>query len=373
MHILIVDRIGAHAVWGLMNGVTTDVLRTGGRVSYARMDDGRQRTPLAVPEGVSVHDVMVRRKLRPWDVLTQQNEFCRQLRVKMESDTPDLVHTNFGLPGSATRRMAKLNFDLPVVTTCHELFGSMNVYLRSKVRRTEKFADRIVYISKTVATSYGSSLAKKNVAGDDKERIIYNGVDAEWIRTIAQSAVSPSPNVMVSVGRLVPEKGHSQVIRALPELASQFPTLRYRLIGEGPDRDNLLQLAASLGVEKRVEFAGWLSHEQAIREMATSRVVVMPSRQEGFGLALAEAMCCATRVVASDIPVFAEVVDRKLPTVSFFRIDDLANLTSQLRTALTQTSGPQTCHDECFDLVRHKFSRQKMSSDYVQLYSELAK
>lgn len=375
MHVVFVDRQGAHSIWQLMNFIARGVLNEGGKVSYYRWNDDAQREPLPAPPGVSVRNITVGGKRYPWDVVRQQQTFCRKIRKHLLADGPDVIHTNFCLPGSTMRRFVKRHFNLPVVTTCHELFGSMNAYLRHGVRRTERFADRIVYISQTVANSYGASLNKEVCSAGQTERIIYNGVDTESIRSTAQSAGSRSPNVLVSVGRLVSEKGHSQVIRALPALIAEFPTLQYQLVGEGPERVKLCQLAKSLGIEHRVEFTGWLTHQQAIAHMARASAVVMPSRpvQEGFGLALVEAMCCVPRVVASDIPVFAEVVDRDLSSVSFFRTDDIADLTAHLRSALISSLNASSDIDEGYELVRNKYCSQKMVCDYMDVYSEVAK
>jgi glycosyltransferase involved in cell wall biosynthesis len=80
------------------------------------------------------------------------------------------------------------------------------------------------------------------------------------------------------------------VIRALAALRDRYPTLRYLMVGGGPDRPELETLAQSLGVGDRIGFTGALPHEQAMAELDRCHIHVMPSRIDGFGVAHVEAM-----------------------------------------------------------------------------------
>ncbi|WP_419195092.1 glycosyltransferase family 4 protein [Novipirellula herctigrandis] len=177
---------------------------------------------------------------------------------------------------------------------------------------------------------------------------------------------------LLSVGRLVQEKGHELVIQALPGLVRQHPDLCYVVLGEGPYRGHLLELARSLDVAQHVQLSGWIDHDQAIRQMVLADVVIMPSRsvQEGFGLALAEAMLCGTPIVASRIPVFEEVADDDSNALRFFTDGDSSSLGQTISDVLA--SDPNEAN---FDLlsqrVREKFDVQRMSQAYADLYAEV--
>jgi len=73
-------------------------------------------------------------------------------------------------------------------------------------------------------------------------------------------------------------------------LGQRYPTLRYVIVGEGPERVALEGLAARLGVAARVEFRGQLEPAQAIEEARRCTLFVMPSTDEAFGVAYVEAM-----------------------------------------------------------------------------------
>jgi len=104
------------------------------------------------------------------------------------------------------------------------------------------------------------------------------------------------------VGRLVPEKGVADLLRAAAGLEGDWIV---RLLGSGPDRERLLALASALGIAERTVFDGQIPSLQVPRYLAQLHVLVLPSRsqanwQEQFGRVLPEAMISGVPVVGSD-------------------------------------------------------------------------
>jgi teichuronic acid biosynthesis glycosyltransferase TuaC len=104
---------------------------------------------------------------------------------------------------------------------------------------------------------------------------------------IGSRASGPS---LVTVAHLVARKRHGDVLRALAVLSQRHPTLRYEIIGEGPERVALEGLAARLGITERVQFHGQLPPKQAVEQARGCTLFVMPSTEEAFGVAYIEAM-----------------------------------------------------------------------------------
>jgi teichuronic acid biosynthesis glycosyltransferase TuaC len=101
---------------------------------------------------------------------------------------------------------------------------------------------------------------------------------------------TPPPPALVTVAHLVARKRHADVLRALAVLSQRHPTLRYEIIGEGPERVALEGLATRLGIAERVEFHGQLPPAQAVAQARRCTLFVMPSTEEAFGVAYVEAM-----------------------------------------------------------------------------------
>ena len=111
--------------------------------------------------------------------------------------------------------------------------------------------------------------------------------------------------VILTVGGLVERKGHDMVIRSLPSVCQRVPHATYLIVGTGPFRERLDELAAELGVRDRIIFAGKVPDDQLPDVYAMCDVFAMPSRArlashdvEGFGLVFLEAGACAKPVVA---------------------------------------------------------------------------
>jgi glycosyltransferase involved in cell wall biosynthesis len=103
--------------------------------------------------------------------------------------------------------------------------------------------------------------------------------------------------LLVSVGRLHRVKGYDVALYALRELLKDGP-VRWRILGDGTEREGLEALAATLGVSGAVEWLGFVDDPRV--EVAEADVFVLPSRREGFPNALAEALPIARRIVATD-------------------------------------------------------------------------
>ena len=103
--------------------------------------------------------------------------------------------------------------------------------------------------------------------------------------------------VVLSVGRLVPLKDHATLLRAFARVVRSQPA-RLVMLGEGPERDNLLRLAEELGIAEQVDLPGFRVNPFAY--MSRSRLLAHSSRYEGFPNVLVQAMACGTPVVSTD-------------------------------------------------------------------------
>jgi glycosyltransferase involved in cell wall biosynthesis len=129
-----------------------------------------------------------------------------------------------------------------------------------------------------------------------------------------------------SVGRLVAVKGHDVLLRAFAPLAGELPQAGLALIGAGPEEDSLRRLTHELDIAEQVAFCGWRSDAPAL--LAAFDACVFPSRQEGFGLAIAEAMAAGRPVIATAVGGVPAVVGDQALLVP---ADDTVALTRALR------------------------------------------
>ena len=195
----------------------------------------------------------------------------------------DLVHAHYAVPaGDATRRAAPR---APLVVSVHggDVLGAHSG--AATVRSTFEHAGLVL------ANSAGTA-RRCTALGATRTRIVHLGTDLP-----AAPADPPAEPILVSVGNLIERKRHADVIEAVAILAPAWPTLRYVIVGDGPERGPLLALAQARGVGNRVALKGRLEPAQALVEARAGSLFVMPSVNEAFGVAYVEAMAAGVPAI----------------------------------------------------------------------------
>ncbi len=199
----------------------------------------------------------------------------------------ELIHAHNAVPAGDAVRRARLG--MPLVVSVH---GGDVLYTatripggRETVARGFGAADLVLANSQGIA-----DLARTH--GARETRVVHLGADLP-----APSLVRGTPPELVTVGHLVARKRHADVIRALAVLSERHPTLRYAIVGDGPERASLEALAARLGVAERVEFCGQLEPTAALARARRATLFAMPSTEEAFGVAYIEAMAGGTPAI----------------------------------------------------------------------------
>jgi glycosyltransferase involved in cell wall biosynthesis len=109
----------------------------------------------------------------------------------------------------------------------------------------------------------------------------------------------PGPPRLVTVGNLIERKRHADVVAALPARRRRIADIRYVIVGDGPRRAALLELASSLGVADIVELRGRLPHDRAVELARSAALFVLPSVDEAFGVSYIEAMAGGVPAIGS--------------------------------------------------------------------------
>ena len=127
---------------------------------------------------------------------------------------------------------------------------------------------------------------------------------------MARAKPDPMRSDLIYVGRLIDEKRVDLLIRAVAALAESTPDLQCVIVGDGPERERLEALAERLAVASRVVFTGRVSDERVTGLMRASRILVLPSIREGYGIVVVEAQACGLLpvVVRSDLSAAPDLV-----------------------------------------------------------------
>ena len=139
--------------------------------------------------------------------------------------------------------------------------------------------------------------------------IIPNGIDLKRISQIEpeRSLISVDGRTslrfhgkiydIIFAGRLIKEKNVDILLRAVFLLKVDFPGIRCCIVGDGPEKAALLKLAKKLAICENVDFVGFQEYEALIGKVKASKMLILPSSREGFGMVVIEAFACGVPVV----------------------------------------------------------------------------
>ena len=133
--------------------------------------------------------------------------------------------------------------------------------------------------------------------------VIANGVDTDKI-----TYVTPRKEYsdIIFAGRLIPEKNVELIIRAIHLVKNKHPHLTCRIIGEGPEEEELKTLMQTLNLEENIIFEGFFDKQEDLyRSIKSSTMFILPSKREGFGIVTIEANACGVPVITLNHPMNA--------------------------------------------------------------------
>lgn len=223
--------------------------------------------------------------------------------------------------------------------------------------------DRFVALNKRVV----EELTAVNVP---PQRIVElpNGVETDDISPKTTYELH-DPARLIFVGRLHPQKGLDTLLQACQELKRVYDgRLQLQLLGDGPLREELEQLAKQLDISDIVQFVG--QTDQVISHLQEADIFVLPSRAEGISNALLEAMSVGLPAVVSGIPGNVDVIeDEKCGLL--FPVDDSQALASRLHRLLGEAKLRQQLGKQARQRVVERFSLDYVADCYIDLYHTL--
>lgn len=217
--------------------------------------------------------------------------FARTLaRVRrLHRDSPvDVIHAHGPLPCGHAAMLLARELGVPFAVSVHGL----DAYATRQVQgRAGEWCRRV---SASVFRSAGNVICisehvRENVLEGTRASttVVFNGADPELF--------SPGPEVspqvsIVSIGNLIPTKGHDMLLRAFAAAAPARPDVRLHIVGDGPEKARLQALAQRLQVADRVQWPGRVSRREVARLLRECTLFALPSSYEGLGCAYLEAM-----------------------------------------------------------------------------------
>ncbi|MBP7992025.1 MAG: glycosyltransferase family 4 protein [Candidatus Magasanikbacteria bacterium] len=268
--------------------------------------------------------------------VTQKNKLLRYFEyfglLLRHARKADLVFAmgpvNAGLPALFAARLLGKKFVVKVVGDYaweqgFQRFGVTELIDEFQTKKYHGSVRRLQIVQKFVARSADmvivpSEYLKKIVIGwdvlADKVKVIYNAIDLEKIGQgmVGESKVvgfKDSNEFWILTGpRLVPWKGIKALINVLRKISVDFPKVKLKIFGDGPERGNYEGFAKTLGMSSKVEFLGFIPNSEVHTYMHNSEIFILNSAYEGLSHVLVESLYAGCNVLASNVGGNPEII-----------------------------------------------------------------
>lgn len=216
----------------------------------------------------------------------------------------DVVHAETIYPAGLAARLVARRYGVPFIVTLRDDLSHLDDMFKRRLEARALFEEMF----RDVAALFpiGPSVYRELPRFLPRENpppfvLAPNGVDMAGLEAAIQMFAPPAPHLwgrIAAVGTLYRLKGFHETLHALKQLDERgLKDWQYGIVGDGPYREELEQLAASLGLADRVTFYGKLAYKDALRVMYDADIFCLPSWAEAFGNVYAEAAVCGRAAI----------------------------------------------------------------------------
>jgi glycosyltransferase involved in cell wall biosynthesis len=213
--------------------------------------------------------------------------------------------------------------------------------------------------------------------GIPKNRIvtIYNGIDTELFAKSEKAVlmkekfgIKNGQKVVGTVANLNPMKGHTYLLKAIPSIIQDYPSVVFLFVGKGDQEEKLRKEALDLGIFEYVKFLGFRSDIPELLNLMD--VFVLPSLSECLPLSVLEAMALSVPTVVTDVGGIREII-KDQETGYIVPPADPAALADKISLLLGDRTNARSIGLGGREAVDEKFSIETMLAQYQSLYNSL--
>lgn len=315
-----------------------------------------------------------------WKTVQMMDWIHPKMVRTLASLKPDIVHSHFGYDAILVHRTAqKLN--IPQVVTLHgmDIRYPQEYYREHRDPFMRRYMDRLRKMAESpnvhfiaVSPAIRASAIEKGIP-PDRVHVRYTGIDLTQFQPSPHPVTARRPKV-VFVGRLVTMKGCDVLLKASAIARASIGDLEIVVIGDGPEKSNLVRLASESGAP--ATFLGALPRSEVRRHLHEARAFCLPSRfdenggYEAFGGALLEAQASGVPTLTSAHGSKAIAIEEGQTGFSF-DAEDAQTLSRLLVRVLTDDELAQKMADRAPIFVNEKFEITSCTSKIESLYEEI--
>jgi glycosyltransferase involved in cell wall biosynthesis len=286
-------------------------------------------------------------------------------RLKEVAKGADVLHAqdiaSVG-PCVAARRTSRATV-VATFHTSHFLMRAKRPAWRPALAWMVRSPDRSLAASREIAA------VAESLAPGVRVEALPNGVDTTLFRMTAPAAGPTARRRLIVPRRLFPKNGVEYFVRAMPRITERVDTEAW-VVGDGPERGRLEELAGELGVADRITFMGARPHGEMPALLSACELAVFPSLMEATSVAALEAMACEVPVAASRVGGLPEIVDTDVGAL--FEPANPESLANAV-VALLEDSALRDRGRRARERVVSRWSNDRLVERHLQIYGELTR
>jgi len=281
----------------------------------------------------------------------------------------DVIHSHYALPHAVSALLAKdiSGRDVKCVTTLHGTDITV-VGAHPTMMNITKFAinrsDAVTAVSNSLVRDSENKLGIES----GKIKCIHNFINTEFFNPALKTNIGKEmeKRIIMHVSNLRPVKSPGDVIRIFHKMELEMPDqLELWIVGEGPLQHEMISLTEDLNIRNKVRFIGVCSNLGGL--IASSDLMVLPSREESFGLVALEAMACGVPVLASRVGGLPEVIEDGVSGF-LFEHGNVDEASGKGLRILKDKNYYDEVVKEGLRIANEKFSMKKIVSQYEEIY-----
>jgi glycosyltransferase involved in cell wall biosynthesis len=271
----------------------------------------------------------------------------------------DIIHANWSLSAFSTWLSRPIHRK-PYIVTVHgsDVFKGISIPVVSTLTRIcLNSANHVIAVS----TELRDALLALGVK-PGKISIISNAVNLSSFHPSDEKKL----NIILFVGNLTESKGIEYLIEAMPTVLQRIKNYRLTIIGDGPQRRKLEKLAQTLGIQEYIDFIGSQPQTVVSEWMQKSKIFVLPSIYEGFGIVLLEALASGLPVVGTQVGGIKDIITPEVGAlVPPASPESLANAILDI---LTNEDRYSQIREQAVPYVRNRFTWKTKVQEIIEIY-----
>ena len=312
--------------------------------------------------------IRVKRPLTDTDYLELMKQLTSDIRLK--ADVIHVMGIRRPLPFFALFLARYYNIPIVMNFVGSDVLTSVNPEdLKIWEERKEDTINSVQQADGFISFSEGITRAARNLLPQlNSVTTVYSGIDLAKI-----NRVSPKTGLgkyIVAARRLIYNKGIDILIKAFETVHNEFPDISLYIIGDGPEKENLINLSKNMGLTSCIHFTGTLSLEELFAYMKGAILHVCPSRAEGGGIVNVEASACGCIPIGSNVDGIPEYIQDKISGL-LFKSENYDDLAEKILEVIKNTERKNLMQQNGY-LFAKTFDIEVKAQEYLSVYKNIS-